>query len=154
MKKINIVKVLVTAICCSTVFIACKKDEPVDNTPEKVKKLLYDWKIKTISVPKAGQPTVDSPLLKACMNDDIIRFNNAGFDFQDAANKCDSTIFHYAKGSWFYDLAADSLRLNATNPAKYVSWKVITINDTLLKVKFIDSLDPANKLNKTIEFKH
>lgn len=154
MKKMNMLKLFAAVVYCTAVFAACKKDDPVDPTPDKVKKLLFDWKIKSISVPKAGQPTVDSPLTKACMNDDIIRFNLAGFDFQDAANKCDSTIFHYAKGSWVFDLIADSLKLNATNPAKYVSWKVIAINDTLLKVKYIDSLNPANKLNKTIEFKH
>lgn len=154
MKKMNILKLFTAVVCCAAVFVACKKDDPADPIPDKVKKLLFDWKIKSITVPKVGQPTVDSSLTKACMNDDIIRFNLAGFDFQDGANKCDSTIFRYAKGSWVFDLIADSLKLNATNPTKYVSWKVIAINDTLLKVKFIDSLNPAKKLNKTIEFKH
>ncbi|HOZ79714.1 MAG TPA: hypothetical protein PLY34_17085 [Ferruginibacter sp.] len=151
--KITLLKMLATALCCSIVFVSCKKDDPVDNTPEKVKKMLFDWKIKSISVPKAGQPTVDSALTKVCMNDDVIRFNKTAFDFQDAANKCDSTIFYYSKGSWVYDLTNDSLKLNATNPAKYVSWKVVTLNDSVLKVRFVDSLNPAQKLNKTIEFK-
>lgn len=137
---------------CTVVFIACSKD-PVDTTPDKVKKLMQDWKITAISVPKAGTET-DSSLLKTCMNDDIIRFNSAGFDFSDGTNKCDTSIFYYSKGAWAYDLAVDSIRLGATNPAKYRSWKVITLNDSILKVKFIDSLNPAKKLTKTISFKH
>lgn len=150
----TIVKFFAAVVCCTALFVACKKDDPANPVPDKVKKLLFDWKIKSISVPKVGQPTVDSPLTKACMNDDIVRFNNAGFDFQDGTVKCDSVVFRYLKGTWAYDLTADSIKLNATNPTKYVSWKVVTINDTLLKVRFIDSLNPANKLNKTIEFKH
>jgi hypothetical protein len=153
MKKINILKLLAVALCCNAMFIACSKD-PVDSTPEKVKKLMHDWRITGISVPKAGQPEADSSLLKTCMTDDIVRFTTAGFDFLDGANKCDSSIFYYSKGNWAYDLAADSIKLGATNPGKYRSWKVITLNDSILRVKFIDSLNPANKLTKTISFKH
>jgi hypothetical protein len=149
----NILKFLAVIISCNALLMACKKDEPTP-VPSKVQKLLFDWKITAISVPKANQPDVDSSLLKTCMSDDIIRFNNAGFDFQDGTNKCDSSIFYYAKGNWAFDLIADSIKLGATNPAKYRSWKVITLNDSILKVKFIDSLNPANKLTKTISFKH
>jgi hypothetical protein len=152
MKKTNILKMLAMVVGYTAVFIACSKD-PVDTTPDKVKKLMNDWKITAISVPKAGTET-DSSLLKTCMADDIIRFNAAGFDFMDGTNKCDTSIFYYSKGSWAYDLAADSIKLGATNPTKYRSWKVITLNDSILKVKFIDSLNPANKLTKTISFKH
>jgi hypothetical protein len=153
MKKINIFKLLAVALCCNAVFIACTKD-PVDTTPEKVKQLMKDWKITAISVPKTGAPETDSSLLKTCMSDDIIRFNTAGFDFQDGTNKCDSSIFYYAKGGWAYDLAKDSIQLGATNPVKYRSWKVIILNDSILKVKFVDSINPVNKLTKTISFKH
>ncbi|MFT3683033.1 MAG: hypothetical protein QM791_22425 [Ferruginibacter sp.] len=153
MKKRSIVKMLAAALCCSIVFLACKKDDP-DTTPVKVKMLLFDWKIDSISVPKAAQPTVDSTLKKTCMSDDVIRFSKSGFDFQDAASKCDSSIFFYAKGGWAYDLTKDSIKLNATNPSKYLSWKVVTLNDSLLKVRFTDSFNPAKKLVKTIVFKH
>jgi hypothetical protein len=152
MKK-NIVKLFAGLFCCAAVFVACSKD-PVDSTPEKVKKLMFDWKITAISVPKSGAPETDSSLLKTCMSDDIVRFNSTGFDFQDGANKCDTSIFYYSKGAWAYDLAADSIKLGATHPTKYRSWKVITLNDSILKVKFVDSLNPANKLTKTISFKH
>jgi hypothetical protein len=146
-------KMFMLALCCNAAFIACTKD-PVDTTPDKVKKLMHDWKITAISVPKSGMPETDSSLFKTCMEDDIIRFNTAGFNFQDGANKCDSSIFPYSNGGWAYDLAADSIKLGATNPVKYRSWKVIVLNDSILKVKFIDSLNPAKKLTKTISFKH
>lgn len=153
MKYINIVKYAAVAVCSISLLAACKKD-PVDNTPDKIKKMLYSWKITGISVPKANQPDVDSSLFKPCMNDDIIKFNNTAFDFQDGTTRCDSTIFYYSKGSWSFDLVKDSIKLSATNPSKYVSWKVVTLNDSILKVRFIDSLNPARKLNKTISFKH
>ncbi|MBL0358575.1 MAG: hypothetical protein IPP72_17695 [Chitinophagaceae bacterium] len=153
MKHINIVKYVAVTVCSIALLAACKKDE-ADKTPEKIKKMLYNWKITGISVPKANQPEIDSSLFKPCMNDDIIKFNTAGFDFQDGTTRCDSSIFYYIKGSWSFDLARDSVKLNATNPAKYVSWKVVTLNDSVLKVKFVDSLNPARKLNKSISFKH
>jgi len=153
MKKISILKFLTVAVCCSTIFIACKNND-TDPVPDKVKKLMHDWKITSITVPKASAPETDSSLLKTCMADDIIQFNSTGFDFQDGAIKCDTSIFYYSKGSWAYDLSADSIQLGATNPVKYRSWKVVLLNDSIMKVKFIDSLNPANKLTKTISFKH
>ena len=153
MKK-SIFKILALALVGSTLFMACKKDDnPVDNTPEKVKKLMHDWKITNITTPKKLQPNVDSVLLKACTTDDIIKFSTTGFDFQDGATKCDSTIFPYSKGNWGYQLANDSIALSATLPAKYLSWKVITLNDSVLQVKYTDSTNKANKLVKTISFK-
>lgn len=152
MKK-NIVKFLLAAIVSSTLFVACKKDDNTAPVPEKIKKLMNTWKISNITTPKINQPDTDSSILKACMSDDIILFNNAGFDFMDGINKCDSSIFHYAKGSWTYQLTTDSIQLNATPPGKYVSWKVITLNDSLLLVKYTDSLNPVNKISKKILFK-
>lgn len=153
MKK-NIFKILTVLFFSNVLFSACKKDDDIPQTPDKVKKLMYDWKITAISVPKAGDAGTDSSLLKPCTTDDVIKFSNTGFDFQDGATKCDSTIFYYSKGAWAYDLSADSIKLGATNPSKYMSWKVLTLNDSILKVKFIDSTNPANKLTKTISFKH
>ncbi len=150
----NIVKFLVAAMVSSALFMACKKDDNVTPVPDKVKKLMATWKISSITTPKINQPAVDSIISKACMSDDIILFNNAGFDFKDGTAKCDSSVFHYAKGSWVYQLTTDSIQLNATAPAKYVSWKVIILNDTLLQVKYTDSLNPANKVSKKISFKH
>lgn len=153
MKKPGILNFLTAVVCCTALFAACKNND-TDPVPDKVKKLMQDWKITAISVPKSGAPETDSSLLKTCMADDIVRFNSAGFDFQDGANKCDTSIFYYSKGNWAYDLGTDSIRLGATNPVKYRSWKVILLNDSVMRVKFIDSTNPASKLTKTISFKH
>ncbi len=137
----NIVKFLVKAMVSSTLFGACKKDDSTTAVPDKVRKLMTTWKISSISTPKINQPDTDSVITKACMSDDIILFSNVGFDFQDGTSKCDSSIFHYAKG-------------NTTAPAKYASWKAITLNDTLMQIKYTDSLNPAKKGIKNISFKH
>ena len=150
----NIVKFLAATLVCSTLVIACKKDDNGTPVPDKVKKLMATWKISSITTPKTGQPDSDSIITKACMSDDAIIFNTTGFDFQDGAVKCDSSIFRYAKGSWVYQLTTDSLQLNATAPGKYLSWKILVLNDTSLQVKYTDSLTPGKKMVKKISFKH
>jgi len=152
MIKSNILKFIAVTLTAGIILVACKKDE--NPAPDKASKLLFNWKITNITTPKAGQPETDSTLFKACMTDDVIKFTNTGFDFQDGATKCDSTIFNYAKGNWGYKLASDSIQLSSTSPAKYTSWKVITLNDSILRVRYIDSANPAKKINKTISFKH
>ena len=155
MNRKSISKLMACIFVCAGLLSACKKDDnPAPPMPDKVKKLLYDWKITNITTPKTGQPGTDSSILKACVADDVIKFNTAGFDFQDGANKCDSTLVRYAKGTWGYDLNKDSIQLHATAPAKYLSWKVITLNDSIMKVTYTDSLNPAKKVLKTISFKH
>ena len=153
MIKNNISKFTALFISAAVILTACKKDD--DNGSDKVNKLFFSWKITNITTPKAGQPTVDSSIYKACMADDIIQFSNTGFDFKDGATTCDSTIFKYSKGTWAYKIASDSIQLAATQPvAKYTSWKVLTLNDSVLQVKYTDSTNPASKISKTISFKH
>lgn len=155
MTKKNISKVMACILAGTALLFACKKDSnPTPVVPDKVKMILYDWKITSITTPKIGQPGTDSSILKSCMADDIIKFTTNGFDFQDGAIKCDSTVFHYAKGAWAYDLNKDSIQLRATAPAKYLSWKVVTLNDSIMKVTYTDSLNPEKKIAKTISFKH
>ncbi|CAN5438436.1 hypothetical protein BH11BAC3_BH11BAC3_21590 [soil metagenome] len=154
MIKKNIVPLLVAAVIGGITLQSCKKDDKPAPVPDKVVKLMHDWKITNITTPKTGQPEVDSSIVKTCSTDDIIKFSQTGFDFQDGATKCDSTVFPYSKGSWSYNLATDSIQLNATTPAKYMSWKVTTLNDSIMQVKYIDSLNPLKKLSKTISFKH
>ena len=154
MNKKNIAKLFAIILLSAGILQACKKDDNPPIVPDKVKKLLFDWKITAITTPKVGQPDVDSALIKACMSDDIIRFNNTGFDFQDATTKCDSTVFPYSKGNWAYDLTKDSIQMLATTPAKYLSWKVITLNDSIMQIRYTDSLNPTKQISKTISFKH
>ena len=153
MKKQNIFKFLTAALLSSTLFLACNKDNDIPMNPT-VQKLLFNWKITAITTPKKNNPSVDSSILKTCTSDDIIKFSTSGFDFQDGTTKCDSTVFPYSKGGWDYKQAGDSILLGATTPAKYMSWKIVTINDSVLQVRYIDSLNPAAKLTKTISFKH
>ena len=153
MNRKNIFVLLAIAISGSIILQSCKKDPDPTPVPDKVQKLMKDWKITNITTPKVGQAGTDSSILKPCMADDVIKFTSTGFDFQDGTTKCDSTIFYYSKGSWAYNLAADSIQLGATTPAKYLSWKVITLNDSIMQVKYTDSINPAKKISKTISFK-
>ena len=153
MFKKQLLPFILLLISGGLVLQSCKKDDDPAPIPDKVKKVMHDWKITSITTPKVGQ-TVDSVISKACMADDLAKFSNTGFDFQDGVNKCDSSVFYYSKGSWSYNTATDSIQLGATTPAKYMSWKVITLNDSIMQVKFMDSTNPAKKIQKTISFKH
>lgn len=140
------------SIAASSIMVACKKDKDPDNSKES--KMKFNWKITSITTPKAGQPTTDSSIYKACLSDDLIKFTNTAFDFEDGTTRCDSTIFNYAKGTWKYKTAGDSIQLFATSPAKYNSWKVLVLNDSVLQVRYTDSIVPTKKISKTINFKH
>ncbi|RYZ99602.1 MAG: hypothetical protein EOP47_16335 [Sphingobacteriaceae bacterium] len=150
----NITKFIAMLVTGGALLAACKKDG--DPLGDKISKIKQSWKITAISTPKAGQPNVDSSLLKACTTDDIIQFTNTGFDFKDGATVCDSTVFGYAKGVWAYKLTGDSIQLQTTapTPAKYIAWKVVTLNDSVMQVRYTDSTNPAKKILKTVSFKH
>jgi hypothetical protein len=152
MIKKSLLKFLSGSIVTCLVLVACNKDDNPYN--DKERKMMHNWRITNITVPKSGDPATDSTVLKTCMNDDLIKFVNSGFDFQDGTNKCDSSIFRYAKGSWSYKTAGDSIQLFSTNPAKYTAWKILVLNDSILQVKYTDSVVPTNKVTKTISFKH
>jgi hypothetical protein len=153
MFKKQLLTFLFVSILGGLLLQSCKKDDNPTPIPDKIKKLMHNWKITSITTPKVGQD-VDSVISKACMADDVIKFSTTGFDFQDGTNKCDSSVFYYSKGSWAYNIATDSIQLGATTPVKYMSWKVITLNDSIMQVKFTDSTIPAKKIQKTISFKH
>ena len=155
MKKQNLVKIFFTFLTASVLLMACNSTDPAP-LPEEIQKLIQNnWKINDITTPKKTAPGGDSSILLSCMNDDLSLFGSNGiFELQDGTAKCDSTTFYYSKGYWGYDLVNDSVQLAVVNPAsKYISWKVVTLNDSVLKVTYIDSLIPANKITKTISFK-
>lgn len=153
MKRKKLAYFISVGLILSLLTIACNNPDPAP-IPEKIQKLIQtNWKIKDITVPKEAL-TGDSSIITSCTNDDLVVFGSNGvFDFQDGTVKCDSTAFNYSKGYWGYDLNNDSIQLAVVTPAsRYVSWKVITLNDSVLQVKYIDSLLPANKILKTISF--
>ena len=151
MKKVKSSKYLLLLLTGLMMMQACNKDDnPI--VPDKAKKLMFNWRITGITTPSEGG--TDSSISKTCMTDDLIKFTQTGFDFDDGASKCDSTLFYYSKGNWAYKLTEDSIQLMATTPSKYLSWKVLELNDSIMKVRYTDSLNPAKKHVKTISFKH
>lgn len=154
MIKNNISKLILLLVTAGAFLTACKDDD--NPQADRERKIMHNWRMTAITTPKVGQPTVDSSISKPCMTDDLMKFSSAGFDFEDGATKCDTTIFPYSKGTWFYKLAGDSIQLlrSAPTPAKYTSWKVLLLNDSVMQVRYTDSTNPANKINKTISFKH
>ena len=153
MKKRDLFYIILIAFTLTYLLAACNNPDPAP-IPEKIQKLIKaDWKIKNITVPK-NSSSGDSSVLNSCTGDDLITFGSNGvFDFQDGTVKCDTTSFNYSKGYWGYDLNNDSIQLAVITPAsRYVSWKVQTLNDSVLQVNYIDSLTPANKILKTILF--
>jgi hypothetical protein len=152
MKHLSNSKLFFVALIGLSIMQACNKDNNGPQVPDKVKKLMYNWHITDITVPR--ESGADSSISKTCTSDDLAKFTQAGFDFDDGAAKCDSTLFFYSKGNWTYKLTDDSIQLVATTPAKYLSWKVLLLNDSIMKVRYTDSLNPAKKLVKTISFKH
>jgi len=154
MKKQKLAWLFFAAFMLNLVLTACNNPDPTP-IPEEIQKLIKSgWKIADITVPKKTS-SGDSSILTSCTTDDAILFGaNGVFDFQDGTTKCDSTAFNYSKGYWGYDLNNDSIQLAVVTPAsKYVSWKVLTLNDSVLKVNYIDSAVPANKILKTLSFK-
>jgi hypothetical protein len=154
MKKKDMYYLLLVAFTITYLLVACSNPDPAP-IPEKIQKLIQtNWKIKEITVPKKTSPG-DSSIITSCTADDIILFGSNGvFDFQDGTAKCDSTSFIYSKGYWGYDLDNDSIQLAVVTPASgYISWKVLTLNDSVLQVSYIDSFVAVNKILKTISFK-
>jgi|GEM_PF-920064 len=158
MKKNRLIGLCAAVILGGIVFTACSKNDNPAPVPVQIQRLTQkDWKITAISTPRAGAPAEDSSILKDCMSDDLIKFSMvSGYEFQDGTKKCDSTVFPYSKGNWGYRFDKDSIQFLSSAPQtnKYSSWKVVTLNDSVLKVTFIDSLNPAKKLTKTVSFKN
>ena len=151
----HVINLLLGATFATFSLVACNKDDDATPLPEKVQKLLKaDWKIDNITVPSKTNPAEDSTLLNACMADDIIKFSTVGYDFQDAANKCDTSVFPYFKGSFTFDVAQDSIFLSTANVNKPIRWKVALLTDTELRINWWDSISPTNKQLKTIKMKH
>jgi hypothetical protein len=154
MKKQKFAWLVFAVSVLNLVSTSCNNTDPTP-IPEKIQTLTKSgWKIEDITVPKKTS-SGDSSILASCTTDDAVLFGaNGVFDFQDGTTKCDSTSFNYSKGYWGYDLNNDSIQLAVVTPAsKYISWKVLTLNDSVLKVNYIDSAVPANKILKTVSFK-
>lgn len=134
-------------------FAACKKD---DNgvptlTPKETILTSKVWKLKSITIPRKDDPTMDSSITKSCSDSALFAFDAyKKFQIADPLKSCDSTIVPYEKGTWALSVA-DSLTLNGGN-RKFV-WKIQVLNDSLVKATYRDSTAPTRNWLKTITLK-
>ena len=112
-----------------------------------------EWKLFDITRKSILNPNQDSSILKACTSDDRIRFSaNKHFGFYDNTTTCDTTIFQYDSGSWRFFNSENALFLDGNR--KDQTWSVLTLNDSILKVQWFDSVSVENKILKTITLKN
>lgn len=133
-------------------FAACKKTDngPV-LTPQQKALTSKIWKLQSLTVPQVSDPTKDSSIAKSCSDSALIAFDVFGnFQLADATKSCDSSIVPYDKGVWALSMANDSLLLKGK---RTFIWKIKTLNDSLFKATFRDSIAPDKNWVKTITFK-
>ena len=134
-------------------FAACEKDNndiPV-LTPKEQILTSKVWKMHSITVPGTEDPSTDSLITKECADSALFVFDvYKRFQIADPVGNCDSTIVPYEKGNWSLS-AADSLTLNGAR--RKLTWKVNTLNDSIVKATFRDSIAPDKNWLKTITLK-
>ena len=133
-------------------FVACKKTDngPV-LTPQEKALTNKIWKLQSLTVPRTSDPTKDSSITKSCSDSALMAFDIfSNFQLADATKACDSTIVPYDKGIWTFSANSDTLLLKGK---RIFVWKLETLNDTILKATFRDSISPSKNWLKTITFK-
>lgn len=141
------------ALCllATTTFVACEKDKNEPNLTAKEKMLVNNWKLESLTMPKASNPEVDSSIVKECTEKATVVFNaNKGFDIIDPNKNCDSTILTYDKGTWTLSAAGDELTLKGKRTIK---WQVKTLTENSIKATFRDSTSVEHNYIKTITLK-
>ena len=145
-----------TMMCCFLIgFTACDKDdEPVTAKEKQIS--AREWKITDITRPKILNISQDSSIMKACTGDDRLVFglngNTRSVQLKDNISKCDSTIFFYDNGSWAINGAQDQVQLNGAK--RIQKWKILLLNDSIMKVQWRDSISNSNNVLKTISLKN
>ena len=155
-KTIKQFPVLSTIMCCLLVgFASCDKDDEPLNAKEK-QISARGWRITDITRPKISDISRDSSIMKVCTSDDRLFFGSDGtnrfFQLQDNVSKCDSTVFFYDNGNWALNGAQDQLQLNGAKRTQ--KWKILLLNDSIMKVRWRDSLSTSNNILKTISLKN
>ncbi len=148
--------VLSTMMCSFLIgFTACDKDDKPVSAKER-QLSAKEWKITDITRPKISNTSQDSSIMKACTGDDRLVFgingNSRPFQLKDNTNKCDSTIFYYDNGSWAINGAQDQVQL--TGARRTQKWKILLLNDSILRVQWRDSISTSNNVLKTISLKN
>ena len=136
----------------SVLFFACKKTDngPV-LTPQQQALTNRIWKLESLTVPKVNDPSQDSSITKSCSDSALMAFDIFNvYQLADPSKSCDSSIVPYAKGNWELSSDNDSLLLYGK---RNFAWKIETLNDTILKATFRDSISPDNNFLKKITLK-
>jgi hypothetical protein len=138
----------------SLVFHAsCDKDDDVNYTAKETQLMAREWKITEITRKSLNNPNQDSVIQKDCSADDRLAFtSNKQFQFKDGNSRCDTTIFQYDNGSWAF--ANNETVLKLTGSKRVQNWNIVTFNDSILKVQWLDSIATDNKVLKTISLKN
>lgn len=147
-------KVSLLAIAAAVALVSCEKDnnEPSPITKEQLL-VTSEWKITDITRKSLTNILQDSSILKSCHTDDRFLFaSSKGFQFKDNTAKCDSLILQYDAGTWKFNNTQDVLEI--TGQKKVQIWKVLTLNDSIMKVQWMDSVSASNKVLKTLSFKN
>ncbi|MGN6531999.1 MAG: hypothetical protein ACTHK0_09625 [Ginsengibacter sp.] len=148
----NKLSILSLGIFC-IVFASCDKTPEMPQLTAQEKALSgHVWKLQSLTVPQSTNPSVDSSITKPCSDSALMAFNMSHlYQLADASKGgCDTSIVPYDKGSWAFSSGNDSLIL--TGNRKFV-WKIVTLNDTLFKATFRDSISPEKNSLKTIILK-
>lgn len=156
MKPIN--KILAFALLSVLLLSACQKtnDGPVLTAKERT--LIGTsgagkiWILQSLTMPKAGDASVDSSIRKPCADSALMAFDiyKAYQLANGSKGACDSIAVPYSIGSWSLSADGDSLLLHGKRD---LVWKVEILNDNMLKAIFRDSLSPDKNWLKTIILK-
>jgi hypothetical protein len=151
MKKIN--SILILGTLCLIYFAACKKtDNGPDLSIQERQLTSHIWQLKSLTIPATEDPSVDSSITQPCSDSALMAFDiNKVYQLADVSKGgCDSAILPYSQGNWALSAGNDTLWLQSS---RNLAWKLTTLNDTLLKATFRDSISPTENWLKTITLK-
>lgn len=151
MKKKNLLtKMAVVTLALTVGLAACHKDD--DNgpiyTPKELVLTAGTWSFADATV--SDSITQDSVVYTACAEDDSLAFSRGfTYDFSDGTTVCDSSLAPYGEGQWAFQSGEDTLLVQKGEDV--LKWDVVTLNDTVLQVQYVDSLD-GNAWTKKLSF--
>jgi virulence-associated protein VapD len=111
------------------------------------------WKLNGLTMPKVSNPLVDSSITSPGSDSTLAAFD-AYHNFQIAnfsKQTSDSISIPYDLGTWAFNNTQDSLYLQGKKMSRI--WKIIQLNDTIVKATYKDSLSPSKVWIKTITLK-
>ncbi len=136
------------------IFAACNKSTNGPSlTPNEQKLNSRTWQLKGLTMPQVHNPLVDSSITSPGSDSTLAAFD-AYHNFQIAnfsKQTSDSISIPYDLGTWAFNHTEDSLYLRGRKMSR--AWKIILLNDTIVKATYKDSLSPTKVWIKTITLK-